>query len=64
MARPVEIKCSGCGFKTTVDEGSKLHREVLCRPCFDAWMDLDKRASAEYRKERRRWVTLAQRGHL
>ena len=45
-----------------VGEGTKLDREALCRACFDSWMELDKRASAELRKERRKWVTLAQRG--
>jgi len=62
VIRQKEIRCSGCGSRTMVGEGTKLDREALCRACFDSWMELDKRASAELRKERRKWVTLAQRG--
>jgi predicted metal-dependent hydrolase len=62
MLKPVEIRCSGCATLTLVPDGTKLHREQLCRKCFDEWMDLDRRASAELRKERRRWVSIEQRG--
>ena len=64
MPKPVEIKCSGCGKNAIVSEGTRYHRELLCRPCYDAWMELDRKASAELRKERRRWVTIRERGEI
>jgi hypothetical protein len=62
MLKPTEIKCSGCNKPAIVPEGTRYHRELLCRPCYDAWMDLDRKASAELRRERRKWVTIDQRG--